>query len=250
MPYNRLSTKKIAQAANCHPNTVRKYEEWGFLPPIPRAPNGYRLYTEAHLNQMRLARTVFNTPYPGPTIRHAGLILVKQAAEGDLGGAMENAYHYLALIQAEHNRAKIATQLVKRWSQGMPADATHEVLSIHETAKYLDVTTDQLRNWERNGLLTIPRNPKNRYRIFGAKEIARVRIIRMLRTAGYSLMAILRMLTQLETNAETDIIQALDTPREDEDVYHATDHWISTLNQVETSAKEVITILEKRLVTE
>ena len=32
MPYNRLSTSKIAKIVGCHPNTVRMYEAWGLLP--------------------------------------------------------------------------------------------------------------------------------------------------------------------------------------------------------------------------
>jgi DNA-binding transcriptional MerR regulator len=248
MPYKRLSTAKIAKIVGCHPNTVRKYEEWGFLPPIPRSANNYRLFRQDHLDQMRLARCALNTPYPGKTIRRASVQIVRQAARGDLGGALENTYHYLALIQSERNQAEITTQLVKRWALGFPAEATRSNLSIHKTAQYLNVTTDQLRNWERNGLLTVPRNPKNRYRIFGAKEIARARIIRMLRVAGYSLSSILRLLTQLDMDANTDIIQVLDTPREDEDVLHAADRWISTLKDMENSAREMISILEERLV--
>jgi GntR family transcriptional regulator/MocR family aminotransferase len=52
-----MRTSDIAKAVGVHPNTVRLYEEWGFLPPIPRSPSGYRQFTQAHLDQMRLART-------------------------------------------------------------------------------------------------------------------------------------------------------------------------------------------------
>ena len=55
-----LRTADIATAIGVHPNTVRMYEVWGFLPPVPRGPNGNRLYTEAHLDQMRLARTALH----------------------------------------------------------------------------------------------------------------------------------------------------------------------------------------------
>ena len=51
-----LRASDIAKAVGVHPNTVRLYEEWGFLPPVPRSPSGYRLFTAAHLDQMRLAR--------------------------------------------------------------------------------------------------------------------------------------------------------------------------------------------------
>ena len=56
MKSRTLRTSDIAKAVGVHPNTVRLYEEWGFLPPIPRSPSGYRLFTGAHLDQMRLAR--------------------------------------------------------------------------------------------------------------------------------------------------------------------------------------------------
>ena len=51
-----------------------------------------------------------------------------------------------------------------------------------------------LRNWERNGLLRVPRDPRNRYRTYSAAEIGRLRVIRVLARSKYSQMAILRML--------------------------------------------------------
>jgi DNA-binding transcriptional MerR regulator len=245
MPYNRLSTSKIAKVVGCHPNTVRMYEAWGLLPPVPRAANGYRLYTEDHLDQMRLARTTLNTPWPGKPIRQAGIDLVHQSARGDLGGALEYAYRYLVLVQSERNQAEMAAELVSRWAHGFPADTSHHNLHIREAALHLNVTSDQLHNWERNGLLEVPRDPKNGYRLFGAPELARARVIRVLRNAGYSLMAIYRMLNQLDADSSTDIKLALDTPRPDEDVLFATDHWLSTLGEIEIKAREMIKILEE-----
>jgi hypothetical protein len=92
-----LRTSDVARAAGVHPNTVRLYEEWGFLPPIPRSPSGYRLFTEAHVDQMRLARTALRGPWPGRNIKRSALALVRRAASGDLGGALEQAYSYLVL---------------------------------------------------------------------------------------------------------------------------------------------------------
>jgi DNA-binding transcriptional MerR regulator len=247
MPYKRLSTTKIAKAVGCHPNTVRLYEGWGFLPPIPRAPNGYRMYTEDHLEQMRLARTALNTPWPGKAIRQAAVELVLHAASGDLGGALEKTYHYMAMVQAERSQAELAADLVARWAQGIPADSTRRGLRIRDAALHLNVSVDQLRNWERNGLLVVPRSPANGYRLYSAVDIARARIIRVLRNAGYSLMAILRMLTQLSVDDSTDIKQALDTPRTDEDVLYATDQWLTTLKEMETRGQQMIAILEERL---
>ena len=242
-----MRTSDIAKAVGVHPNTVRLYEEWGFLPPVPRSASGYRLFTEAHLDQMRLARMALHGPWPGRNIKQSALTLVRRAASGDLGGALEQAYNHLALVQAERAQAEAAAELVERWAQGTPADATARPLLIGEAARLLGVTTDVLRNWERDGLIKVGRNPRNRYRLYGAAEIGRLRVIRMLRRAGYSPMAILRMLLHLDQGRGGDLRQALDTPLPDEDAYSDADRWLSTLAAQEQRAADLIGQLEKMI---
>ena len=244
MPYHALSTSKIARAVGCHPNTVRLYEQWGFIPSVRRSPAGYRLYTQAHLDAMRLARLALNTAWPGRLIRRSAARLARHAATGDLGGALELAYQHLALVQSELAQAEAAALLLERWAQGVPADATATPLGIKATAQLLVVTVDTLRGWERNGLLRVPRHPGNGYRQYGPVEISRLRVIRMLRTSGYSLMAILRMLLQLDAGAREDLRQVLDTPRPDEDAYWAADRWLTTLTDQLQRARELIAQLE------
>ncbi len=239
-----LRTSEIARAVGVHPNTVRLYEEWGFLPPLPRSGSGYRLFTEAHLDQMRLAVAALRGPWPGRNIKRSALDLVRQAASGDLGGALEQAYSHLALVQAEQAQAEAAVQLLERWAGGTAADATVKALRIGEAAQLLDVTTDMLRNWERNGLIRVPRDPRNGYRLYGAAEVSRLRVIRMLLRAGYSTMAILRMLLHLDQQRAGDLRTVLDTPPADEDVYSAADRWLSTLVGLEQRAMDLIAQLE------
>ena len=242
-----LRTSDVAKAVGVHPNTVRLYEEWGFLPPIPRSASGYRQFTQAHRDQMRLARTALHGPWPGRNIKRSALALVRQAAADNLGGALEQAYHHLALVQAERAQAEAAAELLERWARGTAADATAKPLQIGEAAGLLDVTTDILRNWERNGLIQVPRNPRNGYRVYGAAEIGRLRVIRMLSRAGYSMMAILRMLLQLGQGQKENLRQVLDTPRSDEDVYSASDQWLSTLDGQEQRALDIIAQLEEMI---
>jgi DNA-binding transcriptional MerR regulator len=181
-------------------------------------------------------------PWPGSNIRKSALSLVRRSASGDLGGALELAYQHLALVQAERARAEAAAELLSRWAQGIATDTTTKPLRIGQAAEFLDVTADQLRNWERNGLLEVPRDPNNGYRLYGAVELGRLRVIRMLLRAGYSMMAILRMLLQLDRGA--DPRQALDTPHPDEDVYTAADRWLSSLAEQEQRASSIIAQLE------
>jgi DNA-binding transcriptional MerR regulator len=253
----------VARTVGVHPNTVRLYEQWGFLPGIPRSPSGYRLFSENHVDQMRLARTALRGPWPGRTIKRSAVDLVRQAAGGDLGGALEQAYRHLALVQAERAQAEAAVQLLERWAHGAAVDASEQRLRIGEAARLLGVTTDMLRNWERNGLVDVPRDLRNGYRLYGATEIGRCRVIRMLRRAGYGVMAILRMLLYLDRRLDSvrdgDLRQVLDTPRAEDrmglewqaqgedDVYYAADRWLSTLAAFEERARDVIDQLERMI---
>jgi DNA-binding transcriptional MerR regulator len=238
-----LRTAEIANDVGCHPNTVRLYVDWGYLPPVDRSPSNYRLFQEKHLDHMRFAWMTLSGQFPGRTIRRSGIALVKQAAAGDLGGALEMAYSHMALVKSELAQAEAAAELLSRWTQGTMTDATLGPLRIGDAAKLLNVTKDMLRNWENNGLIDVPR-ADNGYRQYGAPEFGRLRVIRMLVKAGYSMMAILRMLLTLDTGDVEDVRQVLDTPREDEDIFTAADHWLSTLAIQEQKAENIIAQLE------
>ena len=242
-----LRTSDLARAAGVHPNTVRRYVDWGLLPPVERSSSGYRRFTQRHLDCLRLARQVFGTQYPGKAIHQSGIHVLEATVGGDLGGALERAYRHLALVQAERAQADVAAGLLERWAAGTPADATLRPLQIGQVARLLGVTIDVLRNWDRNGLIDVPRDPANGYRHYGAPEISRLRVIRMLSRAGYSLSAILRMLIQLDRGEKTDLRRALDTPRPDEDVYTAADHWLSTLAEQEQRAHTIIALVEEMI---
>lgn len=114
-------------------------------------------------------------------------------------------------------------------------------------AELLRVTVDMLRNWERNGLIEIPRDPHNGYRLYGADEIGRLRVIRMLSRARYSQMAILRMLLSLDRGQTLALRQTLDTPRPDEDALHAGDRWLTILTGLEERAASIISQLERMI---
>ena len=107
-------------AAGVHPNTVRLYEAWGYLPPIPRSRSGYRQFTGAHVAQMKLARLALQWPYPGG--KEPVAELVRRAAQGDFGRALELAYRYLANVRAEVARAEAAVAFLEEWAAGQVTD--------------------------------------------------------------------------------------------------------------------------------
>lgn len=240
-----FSTSDLAKASGMHPNTVRRYAERGILPPVARAPNGYRRFTQHHLDCMRLAAQVYGRAYPGKALFDSGRQVVATAATGDMAQALSQAHTHLALVLAEHDQANLAADLLEHWAAGAVVDETSRPLRIGEVARLLGVSTDVLRNWDRNGLLDVPRNPANGYRQYEAPELGRLRVIRMLSLSGYSTSAILRMMLQLNSGQTDNLRHALDTPRPDEDAFLASDRWLSTLAAQETQARTMIVILQE-----
>ncbi|MCA9872681.1 MAG: MerR family DNA-binding transcriptional regulator [Anaerolineales bacterium] len=243
MPAKYLRTSQVAQAVGVHANTVRLYEEWGFLPPIPRTPSGYRCFTAVHLEQMRLARIALQWPYPGG--KDVVIELIHQARDNNLGEALDRAYQYLAQVHAEQAYAEAAVDYLERWAHGQAVEPDSEPLLIGAAAAFLGVSGDMLRNWERNGLLTVPRDPRSGYRLYGAPEIGRARVIRVLRQAGYSLTAVLRMVRQFDAGQRDALRAALDTVDPGEDIYYVTDNWLTTLQEAAARAQAIIEQLQR-----
>jgi len=239
-----LRTSDLARAAGIHPNTVRLYEAWGLLPPVERSPKGYRRFTQAHLDQLLLIRLAMRFNWVGGEIRAGAYQVIEKGKNGDRGGGLEAAYRLLAAVQAEQAQAEAAAAFLQKWADGVQVDATTRPLRIGEAARLLNSSIDRLRNWERNGLLETPRDPRNGYRRYGAPEIGRLRVIRMLIQSRYSTMAVLRMLTRLDSGETEGLKAALDTPDPEEDVLYATDHWLTALSGLHTSAEEMIAYIE------
>jgi DNA-binding transcriptional MerR regulator len=196
---------------------------------------------------MRLARLAFEEPWPGRQIRRSATDLVKQAASGDIKDAQRLANKHLLLIRSELAQARAAADYLEFWANDSlesVLDFSEEPLPTGKTANLINVTIDTLRHWERNGLIVVPRNPDNGYRLYGSSEIGRLRVIRVLTRSGFSTMAVLRMIKQLDRGFREQLTRVLDTPGEDEDIHYATDRWLSTLQEHEDRARKIINQLQ------
>ena len=248
MPRTYLRTSDLARAVGVHPNTVRLYVQWGLVPPVERSPSGYRLFTQCHLDCLRLARTIYAAQYPGRGFRALGNAIIQRAVADDWMGALERAQEHLLAVRTELEQANQAADLLEHWAQQRMVSApVEEPLMIGEVSKLLGVSLDAIRNWERSGLISVPRHAYNNYRLFGEPEIERMQIIRMLSHAGYSHMAMLRMFIELDKGNTRSLKRALDTPRSDEDIFTAADNWLTTLQRQAELAQRVIRMIEERL---
>ena len=194
-----------------------------------------------HIEQLRLARIAFQIEVLQNGLRKKIVETVKISAKGDFDKALCLAEEYRNQIQKEQTNAEEAIQIARQILSGRSAEQSL-CLKRKEVSEYLDISMDTLRNWELNGLLRVKRK-QNGYRFYTGEDIERLKIIRSLRCANYSLEAILRMLNALEHNPQANIEQVLNTPKEDADIISVCDRLIVSLQAAEKNAEKMIEIL-------
>ena len=236
-------TTEVATAIGIHPNTVRLYEKLGLIPKPERQSNGYRIFTAFHIQQFILARTAFQIEVLQSGLRKKIVSVVKLSANKNFEQAIALTEEYLDGILIERHNAEEAIQIVQDILSGK-TEVHKFSMKRKEVSEYLDISMDTLRNWEMNGLLTVKRK-ENGYRIYTDEDIKRLKIIRSLRCAKYSLEAILRMLRQLSKNPDLDIKAALNTPLQSENIISVCDRLIISLTTAEYNAKKIMEMLQE-----
>lgn len=241
-----MRTYKTSEAADIigiHPNTVRLYEELKLIPKPERTENGYRIFTELHIEQLQLVRLAFQIEVLQNGLRRKMVEMVKVSAAGDFDAAIALAKEYLKQLRQKQKNAEEAIKIVTEILSGAGQES-QRVFKRKEVSDHLNISMDALRNWEMNGLLTVKRK-QNGYRIYTEDDVRRLKIIRSLRCANYSLEAILRMLNQMSENPNVDIKRVLDTPQEDTDIIAVCDKLITSLQEADLNAQKVICKLQK-----
>lgn len=239
---NTYRTAEVASIIGIHPNTVRLYEELGFIPKPERKSNGYRIFTDFHIEQFKFARLALQVEVLQNGLRKKILQMVKASAAGDSNTALSLTEDYLQQIQQERSNAEEAIRVVKQILSGGVPESSH-LFRRKEVSEYLGISMDALRNWEMNGLLTVKRK-QNGYRVYTDADIQRLIMIRSLRCANYSLEAILRMLRQLSENPDTDIAVILNTPKQDSEIISVCDRLIVSLSIAEDNAYKIVSMLQ------
>jgi len=239
-------TKEIATLVGIHPNTVRIYEEWCFISPVPRQANGYRIYSDIHLFQLMVTRTLFRCEIVQGDIRKRARTIVYACGKENFTKAEELTTDYLTHLEREYLHALSATKVVEKWLREDPTVSTR-TYSRKEVALLLDITSETVRNWERNGLITVPRL-ENGNRAYGERELEQLRVIRSLRSAHYSINAILRLLKQIQ-QPSPDIVAILNTPTDEEDIVSVTDQLGKSLLDAIAGAKDTLALFKKEKTT-
>lgn len=186
----------LARAVSVSAASVRMYEREGFLPPAERTASGHRRYRERHLYALRVSRSLmkgYGWEYARAVMRavHAG-----------------NVEPVVALVDARHaeldrDRREVeaavrSLRLVsERVPQGRGAFPGARGIRIGKAAHLVGVRPSAVRFWEREGLLHPHRDAESGYRLYDRADIDRLRLILVLRNAGYRPADIRQVLNEL-----------------------------------------------------
>ena len=234
-------TSEVAKLIGIHSNTVRMYEDLGLISKPSRKDNGYRVFTDLHICQLKLARKAFEVEVLQNGLRKKAIDIVKMSAKQDFDEAIVLTKEYIKSIKKEIDNANEAVDIAGKLMNRLNYEKDFN-LKRKEASELLRISMDTLRNWEMNGLVNIKRK-KNGYRIYTYEDIQRLKVIRSLRCGNYSLSAILRMLNKLSEHNEADINEVLNSPNENEDIISVCDKLIISLNLAIQNDEEILEML-------
>lgn len=237
------TTSQIAALAGVHVNTVRFYEEIGFISQPERRANGYRIYTSRHLDQCRLIRVAMKAEVLQNGLRKKAVEVIRLCAAQEYDKAIAASDEYSAMIQREITNAKAAITTVEALL-GNRNVQENTALGRKEAAELLGVTPETLRTWERSGLINVKKQ-KNGYRVYSGADTERLNVIKTLRCANYSLSAILRLVNGLDSHSDKTVETLLNNPKPDEEIISVCDRLILSLRSTASEADEVKKLLDE-----
>lgn len=229
------STSQIAALFGLHPNTIRLYEDLGYISVPDRKQNGYRVFTDEHAKQIEIVRIALRAEVLQHGLRKQAIKIIQTVAERNFEKALRYVDVYIDNIEREIQFSSEAVLVVNAVLSNMPLFSKNRMFTRKQTADHLHVTIDTLRNWELNGLIKIQRTA-NGYRAYDETDLAILTVIRELRTANYSLSAILRMLNALRRNHHIDVEKVLNTPDNGEFIISVCDKLKTSLFSVKKDA--------------
>lgn len=97
----QYKTIDIARRIGIHVNTVRLYEKCGLIPKPERLPNGYRVFTDLHIEQFKLARAALRVEVLQNGLRKQAVNIIKVSAAGNYEEAAALTRRYIQQVDQE-----------------------------------------------------------------------------------------------------------------------------------------------------
>lgn len=147
-----LKIGSLSQLTGVKAGTIRFYEKCGFLEPAKRLPNGYRVFCRRHIYQIQVCRLVFGG-FVNKRLRKISRSILQASRNWNLEAYRQAADRYLRAVEEDIRRTKIAVDFVMDKLQEISED--HLVYTKNQAAGLVGVTSETIRNWERNGLFRL-----------------------------------------------------------------------------------------------
>jgi DNA-binding transcriptional MerR regulator len=247
----KFRTSELAKIAGIHPNTVRLYEKFNLISSVEREKNNYRIYTEKHFYQIKICRCIYDYAWIGKKFRKESDKIIKASVKWELREALKISKNYLKMIKQELKNAEKTAITLENWAKKEKISNSLETYDRKQAAEIIGTTPESIRNWERNGLIKVPRIGPNKKRIYTELEIDRLRIIYMLLQSKYSISAIRNGLKEYDLGNYENILTSLNTPNtfglEDASWICVGDQWVKTLKDNISGAIKLIEILKEAM---
>jgi DNA-binding transcriptional MerR regulator len=200
-----MTTSAAGRLVGYSTQQVRDLERLGAIPAAARASNGYRRYQQRHIVALQAYRALAAAIGPVPARRLMPTLLV---------GALDEAADAIDNLHADIARDRALVREARRGLDAVLADSTEtfderDAMTIGELAQALGVRASALRHWEHEGLVHPDRTPGSGTRHYNARAIAEARIVAALRSGGYPIPPIARILGQIRDEGLTVEAQSL-----------------------------------------
>ncbi|MFJ6533117.1 MerR family transcriptional regulator [Microbacterium sp. NPDC091662] len=203
-----FTTAQLGRLVGYSTQQVRDLERLGVVPAAARGANGYRRYRMPHVTALRAYRAMAAALGPVPARR-----LMPELVEGSVEGAAERIDDLHADLSRERSRVREALSgLEVAVAEADDVFAEGDAMMIGELAQALGIRASALRHWEREGLVHPLRGAAST-RSYGSVAITEARVAAALRSGGYGIAAITRILDEVRTHGRTVEVQRLLTER-------------------------------------
>lgn len=235
-----LKIGSLAKLTGVKAGTIRFYEKCGFLEPVKRLPNGYRIFYRRHIYQIRVCRLVFGG-FVNRRLRRISRDILQASRDGNPEAYRQAADRYLQAVEEDIRRTKRAVDIVMDKLQETREDGL--LYTKKQAAALVGATSETIRNWERNSLFR--QRAQYEKRLYSQQEMNRMYVIRMLLDNGYSMMEVRSFFEEYDGGGRELAIQQLMEPGENEDLIYRADRYMETLLEAKEKARQLCTMADE-----
>jgi DNA-binding transcriptional MerR regulator len=203
-----LRTHDLALAGDISVQQVRNYEANGLIPKAQRSLSGYRLYTQQHLAALHTVKSLV----PGYGWQRASAIM-QSLHRDDLSAALaiiDERHAELTSKRRQVEQTLDALRTLAAQSGAWQSSPHSQRVRVGEAAKQVGVRVSAVHFWEQQGLLRPLREPHSRYRLYDEGQMRRLRVVALLRDAGYPFSVIQSVLGELAAGRPEKAIVAVE----------------------------------------